>query len=114
MTRGDEDAVTQVVHNLIDNAIKFSTPGEVVRMALWKQGDRAYVSVENNGETIPAGEMPLIFDRFHKTDKSRSADREGLGLGLFIVKTILDNHNEDIFVTSDNGVTRFVFTLSIL
>ena len=113
MTLGDEDAITQVVYNLIDNAIKFSAPGKVIRLALWKQGDRAYVCVENSGETIPADEIPYIFDRFHKADKSRSADREGVGLGLYIVKTILDNHNEDIFVTSENEKTRFVFTLTI-
>ena len=112
MARGDEDAITQVVYNLIDNAIKFSAPGEVLRLALWKQGDRAFVSVENSGETIPADELPHIFDRFHKADKSRSADRSGVGLGLYIVKTILDNHNEDIFVNSSGGVTKFVFTLS--
>ena len=113
MTRGDKDSITQVVYNLMDNATKFSAPGGVLRLAVWKQGNRAYVSVENSGDTIPADEMPHIFDRFHKTDKSRSADREGVGLGLYIVKTILDNHNEDIFVTSRDGVTKFVFTLTI-
>ena len=113
MTRGDSDSITQVVYNLIDNAIKFSTPGGVIRLELWKQGDRAFVSVENTGETIPVGDLSHIFDRFHKADKSRSADREGVGLGLYIVKTILDNHNEDIFVTSSDGVTKFVFTLTI-
>ena len=113
VTLGDQDSITQVVYNLIDNAIKFSISGGMIRLELWKQGDRAYVSVENSGETIPEDEMPLIFDRFQKADKSRSADREGVGLGLYIVKTILDNHNEDIFVTSGNGVTKFMFTLTI-
>ena len=113
MTRGDKDSITQVVYNLMDNATKFSTPGGVIRLAVWKQGNKAYVSVENSGDTIPADELPHIFDRFHKTDKSRSADREGVGLGLYIVKTILDNHNEDIFVTSRDGATKFVFTLTI-
>ena len=113
ITVGDRDAITQVVYNLIDNAIKFSEPGGTVRIALWKQGSRAFVSVENRGDTIPEAEMPLIFDRFHKSDKARSADRDGVGLGLYIVKTILDKHNEDIFVTSRDGVTKFVFTLTI-
>ena len=113
MTRGDEDSITQVVYNLIDNAIKFSTPGGLLRLELWKQGDRAYFSVENSGETIPAEELPHIFERFHKADKSRSADREGVGLGLYIVKTILDAHNGDIFVVSADGTTKFVFTLAI-
>jgi signal transduction histidine kinase len=114
MTRGDKDSITQVAYNLIDNAIKFSTPGGLITLELWKQGGRAYFSVENRGESIPPDELPHIFDRFHKTDKSRSADREGVGLGLYIVKTILDNHNEDIFVTSRNGVTKFMFTLTIV
>ena len=114
MTRGDKDSITQVVYNLIDNATKFSTVGGVIRLAVWKQGGQAYVSVENSGETIADDELPYIFARFHKADKSRSADRDGVGLGLYIVKTILDNHNEDIFVTSSDGVTKFVFTLSIV
>jgi len=112
ITRGDKDSITQVVYNLIDNAVKFSAPGGVIRIELWKQGGRAYISVENYGETIPPDELPHIFERFHKADKSRSADREGVGLGLYIVKTILDNHNEDIFVTSRNGATKFMFSLT--
>ncbi len=113
MTRGDKDAVTQVVYNLFDNAIKFAEDGSVLRVSLWKQGQKAYVSVEDTGETIPTEEMPLIFDRFHKTDRSRSEKRDGVGLGLYIVKTILDNHNEDIYVTSCGGVTKFTFTLTL-
>jgi len=113
-TRGDADSIIQVVFNLIDNAIKFSSPGGVIELELWKQGQRVYVSVTNRGETIPTEELPLIFERFHKTDKSRSADRDGVGLGLFIVKKILDNHNEDIFVTSSGGITRFVFSLTVV
>jgi signal transduction histidine kinase len=114
ITRGNVDSITQVVYNLIDNAIKFSSTGGVISIELWKKGARAYISIVNQGETIPVDELPHIFDRFHKTDKSRSADREGVGLGLYIVKTILDSHNEDIFVTSSNGVTKFLFTLTIL
>ena len=113
LTRGDKDSITQVVYNLIDNAIKFSTPGGEIKAQLWKQGGRAYVSIVNRGETIPSDELPYIFDRFHKADKSRSANRDGVGLGLYIVKTILDTHKEDIFVTSRAGVTKFVFTLTI-
>jgi signal transduction histidine kinase len=110
---GDGDAITQVVYNLLDNAIKFSEPGSTLGLALWKEGSKAFVSVKNCGETISDSELPLIFDRFHKTDRSRSRDREGVGLGLYIVKTILNQHDEDIFVTSKNGVTEFVFTLTL-
>jgi signal transduction histidine kinase len=80
---------------------------------LWKQGGKAYTSVENSGRTIPPTELPHIFERFHKIDKSRSVDREGVGLGLYLVKTILDKHNEDIYVTSRDGQTKFMFTLML-
>ena len=111
--RGDKDSITRVMYNLLDNAVKFSAPGGEISVELWKQSGRAYISIENRGETIPPGELHHIFDRFHKADKSRSADRDGVGLGLYIVKTILDNHNEDIFVTSRDGVTKFVFSLTL-
>ena len=90
-----------------------SDPGSVLGVSLFKQGGKAYVSIKNHGPTIPEEELPLIFERFHKTDKSRSADRDGYGLGLYIVKTILGNHGEDIAVTSRDGVTEFVFSLTL-
>ena len=110
---GDRDAINQVMYNLLENAVKFSDPGSELGVSLFKQGGKAYVSIRNHGPTIPADELPLIFDRFHKTDKSRSADRDGYGLGLYIVKTILGNHGEDIAVTSRDGVTEFVFSLTL-
>ncbi len=110
---GDPDSITQVIYNILDNAIKFSTPGEPITLSIWKQGEKAYVSIKNRGETIPASELPLIFDRFHKTDRSRGLDKDGVGLGLYIVKTIIDNHNENVYVTSADGVTEFVFTLGL-
>lgn len=113
ITRGDKDSFTQVVYNLIDNAVKFAETGSVIRLSLWKKGLKAFVSIENKGGTISPEEMPLIFERFHKTDRSRSENRDGIGLGLYIVKTILDNHNEDIYVTSGDGVTKFTFTLTL-
>jgi signal transduction histidine kinase len=102
----------QVVYNLLDNAIKFSTEGTTMGLSLWKQGKSVCIR-QNHGEAISPDQLSLIFDRFHKTDRSRSQDREGVGLGLYIVKTILNNHNEDISVTSQNGVTEFVFTLTL-
>jgi len=114
MTRGDADSIIQVVFNLIDNAIKFSNPGGVIELEIWKKNSKAYVSVTNKGETIVPDELPLIFDRFYKADRSRSVNRDGVGLGLYIVKMILDNHNEDIFVTSSGGVTKFIFSLTVV
>ena len=69
--------------------------------------------MRNLGETIPPEELGQIFDRFHNNDRSRSVDREGVGLGLYIVKTIINNHRETITVTSEGGVTVFTFTLTI-
>ena len=110
---GDRDAINQVMYNLLENAVKFSDPGSTLGVSLFKQNGKAYVSIKNHGPTIPEEELPLIFDRFHKTDKSRSMDRDGYGLGLYIVKTILGNHGEDIAVTSRDGVTEFVFSLTL-
>lgn len=110
---GDQDMITQVVYNLLDNAIKFAAAGSALRLALSVRGDTAYVSVRNRGETISPDELPLLFERFHKTDRSRSMDRDGVGLGLYIVKTILNQHHQNITVTSENGVTEFTFTLGV-
>ena len=110
---GNADAITQVVYNLFDNAVKFSREGTELGVSLWKDDAKAYVSVRNHGSTIPEAEIPLLFERFHKSDRSRSQDRDGVGLGLYIVKTILNNHGEDIAVTSRQGVTDFVFTLAL-
>ena len=109
---GDQDAITQVCYNLLDNAIKFSPEGGSLGISIVAKGAKATVSVSNDGQTIPPEELPLIFDRFHKTDHSRSADRDGVGLGLYIVKTILNSHKENITCTSENGKTTFTFTLT--
>lgn len=109
----DPDAITRVLYNLMDNAVKFAAPGSTLCVSLWKSEGKAYISVRDHGETIPPDDLPFIFDRFHKSDRSRSLDRDGVGLGLYLVKSILDAHGEDIAVTSRDGVTEFVFTLTL-
>ena len=69
--------------------------------------------MRNTGDTIPAEELPLLFERFHKTDKSRSEDKDGVGLGLYIVRTILEQHRERITAASEDGVTTFTFTVQL-
>ena len=105
------DLVTQVLYNLLDNAVKFVDEGGTLSIRIQRQGPRAVITVGNTGPTIPPMELPLLFDRFHKTDKSRSTDRDGVGLGLYIVKTIVLAHGEDVYVTSHNNYTSFTFTL---
>ncbi len=112
MVWGDEDSITQVCYNLLDNAAKFAHRGTSIGFYVVPKGKKVYVTVRNIGETIPAEELPFIFDRFHKSDRSRSLDKEGVGLGLYIVKTILSGIQETITVTSQDGVTEFVFTLT--
>ena len=110
-TQAVEDQITQVVYNLLDNAIKFCDEGGALGLTVQEAGHKAYVSIFNAGPTIPPEELSLVFDRFHKLDKSRSKNRDSWGLGLYIVKTILDYHKENISVSSQNGKTTFTFTL---
>ncbi len=109
----DADSITQVLYNLLDNAVKFAAEGSVITIRLYKRDSKAYISISDRGETIPPDDLPYIFDRFHKSDRSRSLDKDGVGLGLYLVKTIIDSHDEDIAVTSRDGVTTFVFTLPL-
>ena len=113
MVWGDPDSITQVCYNLMDNAAKFAVPGSAITLQIVKKDGKAYTTIKNLGATIPKEELPLLFDRFHKADSSRSMDREGVGLGLYIVKTIMSNLGESIAVTSEDGVTAFTFTLTL-
>ena len=113
-TRAERDSIMQVVYNLVDNAIKFCPDGGQLTLRLFTDGGKAHTVVQNTGPTIDPEELPLLFDRFHKADKSRSADREGWGLGLYIAKAIVGAHGGDIHATSENGVTAFEFTLPVV
>ena len=113
-TLAHKDHIHQVIYNLVDNGVKFCPEGGVLGVKLRQSGGKAYVAVSNEGPTIPPEELPLLFDRFHKLDKSRSQNRDGWGLGLYIVKTIICSHGEDLSVTSRDGVTEFTFTLPVI
>ena len=110
-TLANRDYISQVIYNLLDNAVKFCPEGGTLSLRVSQGYDKLYISVANEGPTIPAEELSLLFDRFHKIDKSRTENRDGWGLGLYIVKTIVGLHGEDISVTSLDGVTEFTFTL---
>lgn len=113
MILADPDGLTQVMTNLLDNAVKFCNEEGSVSLSVSRKNNRAYVVIRNTGATIPPEDLPYIFDQFHKGDRSRSLDRSGLGLGLYLVKSILNAHNEDIFVMSGNGLTEFMFSLPV-
>jgi signal transduction histidine kinase len=108
----DHDAIYQILYNLCDNAVKFSREGGALTVSLHEDGEKLTVSVYNEGEGIAESDLPFVFERFYKGDKSRGLDKSGAGLGLFIAKTIMDAHNERIWVESEQGVyCRFSFTL---
>lgn len=107
---GDPDMIHQVVYNLFENAVKFTNPGGYIEVRVEESSDRTTVSVRNSGHGIEPDEIRMIFDRFYKTDKSRSQDKNGMGLGLYIVKTIIHLHGGEISVSSVvDQYTQFTF-----
>lgn len=110
---GDRDAINRVIYNLCHNAIKFSYEKGKYRVRIYRTEDgRVCFSVYNEGIGIARDELPFVFDRFYKSDKSRGLDKAGVGLGLFISKTIIDSHDGDIRVESEFGKwCEFSFTL---
>lgn len=109
----DRKRIEQVLINLLDNGIKYSGPNGSVRLALQRKGKTVVVTVADDGPGIPESDQPRIFERFYRVDKGRSRDVGGSGLGLSIVKHIIEAHGTDIHVDSDgiNGTT-FSFPLS--
>ncbi|MBR2878856.1 MAG: HAMP domain-containing histidine kinase [Clostridia bacterium] len=113
MVSADKDGIERVLTNLTDNAVKFADVGGYIKISTVASGGKIQVAIENSGEGISREELNSIWNRFHKTDKSRSADKLGVGLGLYIVKNIINQHGEHITAESVPGqYTKFVFTLS--
>ena len=109
---GDKDLLQQVIYNLIDNAVKFVDDGGTITVFAGKTENGTTVRIRNTGKTVPNEEISRIFERFYKVDKSRSFDRKGVGLGLYIVKTIVNMHDGEISASSvENEYTQFEFTI---
>ena len=112
--QGDYDLMNQVLYNLLDNAIKFTNEGGCIDIRLRSADGRAYVTLRNTGDGIPADEMPRIFERFYKSDRSRGLDKNGVGLGLYIVHTVVRLHGGEIGVRSVEGeFTEFSFWIPV-
>ncbi len=110
--RADRDKIAQVLYNLVDNAVKFSSADSEIVLHTSAKGSKVSVSVRDHGIGIPAESIPKIWDRFYKTDLSRGKDRTGSGLGLSIIREIIQAHGEHIHVASTVGEgTEFIFTL---
>jgi two-component system phosphate regulon sensor histidine kinase PhoR len=110
---GDARKVEQVLHNLVSNGIKYSMPKNgKVTMDILDLEDRYLIQVADNGIGIDEGDLPRIFERFYRVDKSRSRDVGGTGLGLAIAKHIIESHKQQIHATSIRGTgSTFSFTL---
>ncbi len=110
--KGDMNLIRQVLTNLIENAIKFTNRGGEIRLSTMSLRHEVRISVYNTGCGISPEDIKLIFGRFYKADKSRSQNREGTGIGLYIVKDIINRHGKDIMVQSREGeYAEFSFTL---
>lgn len=108
----DMGKIQQVLHNLLDNAIKFSPNDSVITIETTLRHEKVFISVKDEGIGIPRESMKKIWERFYKTDPSRGKDKRGTGLGLSIVKEIINSHGEHINAISTEGVgTEFIFTL---
>ncbi|MCM1309291.1 MAG: HAMP domain-containing histidine kinase [Butyrivibrio sp.] len=108
----DQSKIQQVIYNLIDNAVKFSSSDSSIIVSASEKGDKISVSIKDFGIGIPKESISKIWERFYKTDLSRGKDKKGTGLGLSIVKDIIAAHKEYIDVVSTEGVgTEFIFAL---
>ncbi|MGJ1204058.1 sensor histidine kinase [Sphingobacterium lactis] len=104
----DKFAITNVITNLIENAVKYSPPCATVFVKLKKQENNLLFSVADHGEGIPAEEKKLIFNKFYRVGSEATRKTKGTGLGLYIVKTVLQKHNATIKV-KDNTPTGSIF-----
>ena len=114
MVEGDCARLKQVVVNLLDNAIKYTPEGGKIRLRVRADAGRAVLAVEDNGPGIPVDALPHIFERFYRTDKARSRQMGGAGLGLSIVRAICTAHGGEVSVESREAVgSRFIVSLPL-
>lgn len=108
----DKDLIYQVIYNLVDNAVKFTNISGKISFAVSKNNNFTEFSIKNTGEGIEQKDLPFVFERFYKTDKSRSKVKDSTGLGLYIANTIVTIHGGKFSVRSvKNDFTEFKFVL---
>ncbi len=110
----DIEKVERIIYNLVDNAIKFTDDGKGIYISTSTKGEKALISIKDEGKGIPKHLQARVFDRFYKVDTSRGEDKKGSGLGLSIVKDFILAHEESITLNSEpNKGSEFVFTLKL-
>ncbi len=108
----DADSIKRVLTNLLDNAVKFTEVDGEISVSVVQKGHEIFISVMNTGCGIPEEQKKMIFERLYKVDKSRSMNREGTGIGLYLVKNIIQAHGKRIEVESkENEYAKFTFSL---
>jgi len=108
----DPDRIQQVIINLVDNAIKFNKESGTIHVKTWREKNTIFIRIQDEGIGIPKEDIDHIWERFYQVDKTRSPKRQGSGLGLSIVKKIIEQHNQKIWVESKLGEgTSFTFSL---
>jgi signal transduction histidine kinase len=110
---GDPNKLVRVFENLLMNAVLYGREGKRVDITVRAEGSEAVTDVVNYGDPIPAVDLPHLFDRFYRVDKSRTAHSGGSGLGLAIAKSIVERHGGTIGAASDSGQTRFQVRLPL-
>ena len=110
----DKDLIHQVIYNLVDNAVKFTNETGTIDFKVKTDSKKLTFTITNTGKGIPESELPYVFERFYKVDKSRSANKSSTGLGLYIVKTIVKAHGGSITAASrENQFTAFSVVLPL-
>ena len=110
----DKDLIHQVIYNLVDNAVKFTNESGTIDFKVKTDSKKLTFTITNTGKGIPESELPYVFERFYKVDKSRSANKNSTGLGLYIVKTIVKAHGGSITAASrENKFTAFSVVLPL-
>ncbi len=113
MVDGDPLLLARMFDNLINNAVNYGKEGKYLRVEIRKETHNAIIRIINNGHTIPAEDLPYLFERFYKADKSRSIYKNGSGIGLAIVKSIVDMHHGTVKAESENDRTTFEVKLPL-
>ena len=110
--RADADKVSQALHNLLQNALQYTPPGGLVNLSIHRQAGCVW-TVSNSGEVVPEGDLNLIFERFYRGEKSRSREHGGAGIGLAIVKELVQAHGGQVGAASADGITHVWFRLPV-
>lgn len=113
VARANPDHLAQVIGNLLQNALRYTPADGMVMVRAVRSGDVAVVTVANTGEAIPAADLPRVFERFYRVEKSRDRAQGGAGIGLAIVRQLVEGAGGRVGVESAEGVTRFWFSLPI-